>query len=69
MRFSSIPVIDASALVAANLIGNAQLKGYKGGSHGICSTEKDQVNADMLAFFEAQAINNGYSVIVFQSMR
>jgi predicted methyltransferase len=31
---------------------NAQLEIYKGGSHGICSTEKDRVNADLLAFFK-----------------
>jgi len=35
------------------LIENAQLKVYEGGSHGICSTQKDQVNADLLAFFKA----------------
>jgi non-heme chloroperoxidase len=31
---------------------NAQLKVYKGGSHGICSTLKDQVNEDLLAFLK-----------------
>ena len=45
--------IGASALLSAKLIENAQLKVYEGGSHGICSTQKDQVNADLLAFFKA----------------
>jgi len=45
--------IGASALLSAKLIKNAQLKVYKGGPHGICSTQKDQVNEDLLAFFKA----------------
>jgi len=45
--------IGASALLSAKLIENAQLKVYEGGSHGICSTQKDQVNAELLAFFKA----------------
>jgi non-heme chloroperoxidase len=45
--------IGASALLSAKLIENAQLKVYKGGSHGICSTQKHQVNEDLLAFFKA----------------
>jgi non-heme chloroperoxidase len=43
----------ASAALTAKLIKNAQLKVYPGGSHGICSTEKDKVNADLLAFFKS----------------
>jgi non-heme chloroperoxidase len=31
----------------------ATLKVYPGRSHGLCSTPKDQVNADLLAFFKA----------------
>jgi non-heme chloroperoxidase len=42
--------IAASALLAAKLIPTATLKIYPGGSHGICSTHKDQVNADLLDF-------------------
>ncbi|MFV0339818.1 MAG: alpha/beta fold hydrolase [Parachlamydiaceae bacterium] len=38
---------------ASQLIKGAQLKVYKGGSHGICSTNKDQINADLLAFIKA----------------
>jgi non-heme chloroperoxidase len=45
--------IDASARLAAKLVPGATLKIYPGGSHGICSTQKDQVNADLLSFLEA----------------
>jgi non-heme chloroperoxidase len=45
--------IGASALLSAKLIKNAQLKVYKGGAHGLCTTQKDEVNADLLAFFKA----------------
>ena len=42
--------IGASSMLSSKLVKNAQLKIYKGGSHGICSTQKDEVNADLLAF-------------------
>ena len=45
--------INNSAMPSAKLVKNAQLKVYKGGSHGLCSTQKDEVNADLLAFFKA----------------
>lgn len=44
--------IGASALLSAKLIQGATLKIYPGGSHGICTTEKDKVNADLLAFLQ-----------------
>jgi len=42
--------IGASALLSAKLIKNSQLKVYKGAPHGLCSTHKNQVNADLLDF-------------------
>jgi non-heme chloroperoxidase len=45
--------IGASALRSAELIQGAQLKIYKGGSHGICATQKEKVNADLLEFFQS----------------
>jgi non-heme chloroperoxidase len=42
--------IGASALLSSKLIKSARLKVYKGAPHGLCSTHKDQVNADLLAF-------------------
>jgi non-heme chloroperoxidase len=38
----------------SKLVKDARLKVYKGGSHGMRSTRKDEVNADLLAFFQAQ---------------
>jgi non-heme chloroperoxidase len=45
--------IGASAMLSSKLIKNAQLKIYKGAPHGMCSTLKDQVNVDLLAFLRA----------------
>lgn len=36
--------------VTAATLSNSIFKVYEGGSHGICTTEKDRVNADLLAF-------------------
>jgi len=47
-----VPIAD-SAMLAVKLVKNGTLKVYKGGSHGICSTQKDEVNADLLAFIKA----------------
>jgi non-heme chloroperoxidase len=44
-----VPIAD-SALLSAKLIKNAQLEIYKGAPHGMCSTLKDQINEDLLAF-------------------
>ncbi|HEY4037773.1 MAG TPA: alpha/beta hydrolase [Burkholderiaceae bacterium] len=46
-----VPIANAG-LLSAKLVRGATLKVYKGGSHGICTTEKDQVNADLLAFIK-----------------
>jgi len=45
--------IGASAMLFSKLIKNAQLKIYKGAPHGMCSTLKDQVNVDLLAFLRS----------------
>jgi non-heme chloroperoxidase len=42
--------IGASAMLSSGLVKQAQLKIYKGGAHGMCSTEKNRVNSDLLAF-------------------
>jgi len=47
-----VPIAD-SALLSAKLVKNARLTIYKGASHGLCTTEKDRVNADLLAFIES----------------
>jgi non-heme chloroperoxidase len=44
--------IGASALLSSKLVKGATLKVYPGAPHGLCTTHKDQVNDDLLAFFE-----------------
>ena len=47
--------IKISALRSAKFIPNATLKIYEGGPHGICTTHKDRVNADLLAFIRSSS--------------
>jgi len=42
--------IGASALLSAKIVQDAALKVYPGAPHGMCTTHKDQINADLLAF-------------------
>jgi non-heme chloroperoxidase len=42
--------IGASAMLSSKLVKNAALKVYPGAPHGMCTTRKDQVNADLLSF-------------------
>jgi non-heme chloroperoxidase len=42
--------IGASALLSSKIVKGATLKVYKGLPHGMCSTQKDQINADLLEF-------------------
>jgi non-heme chloroperoxidase len=49
-----VPIAD-SALLSVKLIRDAELKVYKGAPHGLCSTLKDRVNADLLTFLKAPA--------------
>jgi non-heme chloroperoxidase len=44
--------IGSASLLSSKLIPTAQLKIYKGASHGLCSTHKDQLNTDLLAFIQ-----------------
>ena len=45
--------IGASAMLSSKLVKDATLKVYKGAPHGMCTTLKDQINEDLLAFFKA----------------
>ena len=47
-----VPIADA-ALKTVKLVKNAKLIVYKGSPHGMCSTEKDRVNEDVLAFIRS----------------
>lgn len=44
--------IEASAMLSSRLIKNATLKIYPGAPHGLCSTLKNKVNEDLLAYFK-----------------
>lgn len=44
--------LNISGLLSSKLIKDASLKIYPGAPHGLCSTHKDQVNADLLTFFK-----------------
>jgi non-heme chloroperoxidase len=46
-----VPIND-TALLSVALVKGATLKVYPGASHGLCSTHKNQVNADLLAFIK-----------------
>jgi non-heme chloroperoxidase len=47
--------IAASALLSSKIVKNAQLKIIKGAPHGLCTTHKDEVNAELLKFIEAKS--------------
>jgi len=42
--------IGNSAMISSKLVKGAQLRIYKGGSHSLGDTSKEQLNADLLAF-------------------
>ncbi|HEY4366158.1 MAG TPA: alpha/beta hydrolase [Steroidobacteraceae bacterium] len=46
-----VPYADAGPLTA-KLVKNATLKTYKGFPHGMCTTEADTINKDLLAFIK-----------------
>jgi non-heme chloroperoxidase len=46
-----VPIAD-SALLSAKLVKNSTLKVYPGLPHGMCTTNPDEINDDLLAFFQ-----------------
>jgi len=46
-----VPFADAG-LLQSKLVKSARLKVYQGAPHGLCTTRKDQVNEDLLAFLK-----------------
>jgi non-heme chloroperoxidase len=46
--------IGASAMQSSTLVKGATLKVYPGLPHGMCTTNADQINADLLAFIQAK---------------
>jgi non-heme chloroperoxidase len=51
-----VPIAN-SALRSSKLIQNVQLKIYKGAPHGLCTTHKQQVNEDLLAFIKGDKLS------------
>jgi len=49
-----VPIV-ASAMLSSKIVKGAQLKVIPGAPHGMCSTLKDEINADLLAFFKQSA--------------
>ena len=47
-----VPIAD-SALLTAKLVKNATLKVYKGFPHGMCTTQAETINRDLLSFIRA----------------
>jgi non-heme chloroperoxidase len=48
-----VPIAD-SAMLSSKIIKNCMLKVYKGAPHGMCTTLKDKVNQDLLAFIKGE---------------
>jgi non-heme chloroperoxidase len=48
-----VPIAD-SALLSSKIIKDAKLVVYEGAPHGMCTTLKDRVNAELLAFFQGE---------------
>jgi non-heme chloroperoxidase len=48
-----VPYKDA-ALLSSKLVSGSTLKIIPGAPHGLCSTLKDQINAELLEFFQAK---------------
>jgi non-heme chloroperoxidase len=46
-----VPIAD-SALLSAKLLKNGTLKVYKGYPHGMCTTQAEVINSDLLAFIK-----------------
>jgi len=45
--------IGASAMLSSKIVKGAKLKVYPGAPHGLCTTLKDEVNRDLLGFFQS----------------
>jgi non-heme chloroperoxidase len=50
-----VPFADSGPL-SAKLVKNSTFKVYPGGPHGVCQTEPDMVNRDLLAFIKGQPL-------------
>jgi non-heme chloroperoxidase len=46
-----VPIV-AAGLLSSKIVKGATLKVYPGFPHGMCTTQKDIINSDLLAFFK-----------------
>ena len=51
-----VPIV-AAGLLSSKIIKGAILKIYPGAPHGMCSTLKDKINADLLAFIKGATVS------------
>ncbi len=51
-----VPIV-AAGMLSSKIVKGAEFKIYKGAPHGMCSTLKDEINADLLAFFQQNAVS------------
>jgi non-heme chloroperoxidase len=49
-----VPIV-AAGMLSSKIVKGAEFKIYKGAPHGMCSTLKDEINDDLLAFCKRQA--------------
>ena len=49
-----VPIV-AAGMLSSKIVKGSEFKIYKGAPHGMCSTLKDEINADLLAFFKQSA--------------
>ncbi len=45
--------VEISGNLTAKIVNNAELLVYEGGSHGLPITQKERLNADLLAFLKS----------------
>jgi non-heme chloroperoxidase len=50
-----IAPLDAAGRASAKILKNATLKVYPGFPHGMCTTNRKEINADLLAFLKGAA--------------
>jgi non-heme chloroperoxidase len=46
-----VPIV-ASAMISSKIVKDAKLVVYEGAPHGMCTTLKDRVSAELLAFIQ-----------------
>ena len=57
-----VPVAD-SALLSAKLVRNSSLKIYPGFPQGMCTTNPDVINEDLLAFFSGSGLKRNHDTV------